>query len=207
MNRTSQLAPTGKRRPERVEQILDVAVDLFYEVGYHQASIIEIGQAAGLSAAGIYRHYRNKEQILEAAMQRAGVQVLARLSAHRAVGDPRHDLEVLVAQFVDAVVGDPKLAAMLVLEYRSLGPVARGWIDEARRLHAVRWVHPLRQMRRELSVLQATLLATAVINLITGYATDPTLLDVPDAAELLRSAAMAAFEPGRAAPVPETCTP
>jgi AcrR family transcriptional regulator len=48
------------------ERILDVAVDLFAEVGYDKASIRELANRLGFTSAALYYHFRNKQEILTA---------------------------------------------------------------------------------------------------------------------------------------------
>src|SRR5690349_17075008 len=54
--------------------ILDAAVQLFAEYGYHAAPLRDIARIAGIQAASIYHHYPNKQsllvEIMETHMQR-----------------------------------------------------------------------------------------------------------------------------------------
>jgi AcrR family transcriptional regulator len=56
------------------EQILEAAVQLFAEYGYHAAPLRDIARLAGIQAASIYYHYPNKQsllvEIMETYMQR-----------------------------------------------------------------------------------------------------------------------------------------
>lgn len=63
------------------ERILDVAMDLFGQHGFKSTSIVQIEKAAGLSegSGGIYHHFRNKQALLEAGIERH----LGRLDALR----------------------------------------------------------------------------------------------------------------------------
>jgi len=47
------------------ERILDYAIDLFAERGYEGVSVREIAAAVGIKASSLYKHYENKEAILE----------------------------------------------------------------------------------------------------------------------------------------------
>ncbi|MBU9738237.1 TetR/AcrR family transcriptional regulator [Diplocloster agilis] len=59
------------KNPEQTrERILDTAVQLFVEKGYEETSIQDILDALNLSKGGIYHHFRSKEEILEAVMQK-----------------------------------------------------------------------------------------------------------------------------------------
>ena len=61
--------PTIKRRPkDRKKQILEQAVGLFIERGFHSVKLEEIAEAAGVTARALYRHYENKQALLAAAI-------------------------------------------------------------------------------------------------------------------------------------------
>jgi AcrR family transcriptional regulator len=60
------VAPTAKRRltaEERRTGILDAALAVFSERGYHDASIDEIAGEAGVSKALIYEHFSSKQEL------------------------------------------------------------------------------------------------------------------------------------------------
>jgi AcrR family transcriptional regulator len=48
------------------QRILDVAVELFAEVGYDKASIRELGSRLGITSAALYYHFASKQEILTA---------------------------------------------------------------------------------------------------------------------------------------------
>ena len=60
------------RSTDTRERLLDAALELFAERGYSRTSIGEIEAAAGLvpRSGGMYRHFRNKEALLRAAVER-----------------------------------------------------------------------------------------------------------------------------------------
>jgi AcrR family transcriptional regulator len=47
------------------EKIFDAAINLFSEKGYERTSVREIASALGLTEGAVYRHYLNKEAILD----------------------------------------------------------------------------------------------------------------------------------------------
>jgi AcrR family transcriptional regulator len=51
--------PAARRR----EQLLDVSLELFAEKGYHQTSMNEIAEAAGVTKPVLYQHFESKEQL------------------------------------------------------------------------------------------------------------------------------------------------
>lgn len=62
-------APTARGQRRR-EAIVDAATALFARQGYHPTGIDEIGEAAGITGPGIYRHFPSKEDLLIAALDR-----------------------------------------------------------------------------------------------------------------------------------------
>ena len=53
------------------ERILNAAIELFAELGYSATSTIKVAKAAGVSEGLIFRHFGNKEGLLNAIMEQA----------------------------------------------------------------------------------------------------------------------------------------
>lgn len=65
--------PSRMGRPVRTEggkptkdRIFEAAIDLFSRKGYDRTSVRQIAKAVGLTESAVYRHYPNKDAILEA---------------------------------------------------------------------------------------------------------------------------------------------
>ncbi len=54
---------------ERRERILEAALDVFAEKGFHGARSREIARRAGISETLVFRHFANKEQLFNAAWE------------------------------------------------------------------------------------------------------------------------------------------
>lgn len=66
--------------PEQTrENIIDAAARLFLEQGYEQTSIQDLLDELKLSKGGLYHHFKSKEEILTAVMQRRAEYALHRL--------------------------------------------------------------------------------------------------------------------------------
>jgi AcrR family transcriptional regulator len=50
--------------PVTEQRILDAAIDLFYERGYHATTMRDIAAAVGIKAGSLYNHYAGKQEIL-----------------------------------------------------------------------------------------------------------------------------------------------
>ena len=61
------VTPRGRLRTER---LLDATAALVAERGFHAVGIADIGAAAGVSGSAIYRHFRSKQEILVALLDR-----------------------------------------------------------------------------------------------------------------------------------------
>ncbi len=69
MSAVPKAVPAVRRRPkDRKQQILEQAVALFIERGFHSVKLEEIAEAAGVTARALYRHYENKQALLAAAI-------------------------------------------------------------------------------------------------------------------------------------------
>ena len=63
--------------PQRtVEKILEVSLALFNEKGYEKTTIQDIVNALGMSKGAIYHHFKSKEEILDAMIDRMTEQIL-----------------------------------------------------------------------------------------------------------------------------------
>jgi AcrR family transcriptional regulator len=82
------------------DAILDTSAKLFGQHGYKEVSIRDIAQACGMTNAALYYHFKNKEDLFLAMLQRDHEQTLDALrAAANGPGDLREDLRQLVAQY------------------------------------------------------------------------------------------------------------
>lgn len=72
-------APDNKRRylssAARKEEILDAALVEFADRTYNAVSMERLAECAGLSKAGIYAHFKSKEEIFHALLERTTKQI------------------------------------------------------------------------------------------------------------------------------------
>ena len=60
----------NKHPEQTLEKIVETAAQLFVEKGYEQTSIQDILDVSGLSKGGLYHHFKSKEQIFGAVMEK-----------------------------------------------------------------------------------------------------------------------------------------
>lgn len=63
-SKASKTRGSGAEMPDRRKQILDVATQLFYERGFSETSMQDIGEAVGLLKGSLYYHISAKEEML-----------------------------------------------------------------------------------------------------------------------------------------------
>jgi AcrR family transcriptional regulator len=155
-----------KRRPHRRDEILTAATRLFAENGYHATGMDDIGAAAGITGPAIYRHFKSKEDILDTLMIERSTAVVAR--ADEIVSEapsPEAALEGLVRLYVEAVLDNPAMGSVGVLERRTLRPEIRAVVERAERHYFEDWVHALSQVRPDLSDAEARVMIQAITGL------------------------------------------
>ncbi len=83
------------------ESILEAAVQLFAEYGYHAAPLRDIARVAGIQAASIYHHYPNKQsllvEIMEVYMKRLNTQLEHIIQEYQ---DPLECLQEAIANHI-----------------------------------------------------------------------------------------------------------
>lgn len=112
--------PGGKGN-RRKAALLDAAATLFAARGYHAVSIEEIGQAAGISGPGVYRHFASKNDLLLTLCANAMDFLLAGAREITArAGAPDKTIADLVALHVDFAVRDRAVLAVYLREQHLL---------------------------------------------------------------------------------------
>lgn len=159
-----------KRRPQRRDEILEAAIDLFHEKGYTSTSLDDVARVVGIAGPSIYRHFGSKLEILDAALHQGGHHVLdAAAEAINAGGPPGRVLGRLARDLIVAVLRKPKLSGVVLRERRHLPPESREWLERSYRLMTEEWVHHLLRLRPELADEEARLVVRSTLSMI--YAT------------------------------------
>ncbi|MGK5055497.1 TetR family transcriptional regulator [Janthinobacterium sp. LB2P49] len=72
----------------KTQRILDAALAVFCRYGYRKTSMLDIAQAADMSRAALYLHFKNKEDVFRAGSERAHATVMAQVAAALAEPGP-----------------------------------------------------------------------------------------------------------------------
>ena len=80
----------------RKQHLIDTALILFNQYGYHATGIDLILAQSKVSKATLYKHFRSKEELILAALQQRHEQILLRLTTKLAQATEQDGSEVLV---------------------------------------------------------------------------------------------------------------
>jgi len=80
--------------PERRQQLLDTAVEVFARNGYHATSMNEIAEAAGVTKPVLYQHFDSKRGLYRELLGEIGAQLRETIAKATAdAGGPRQQIE------------------------------------------------------------------------------------------------------------------
>lgn len=161
------MVPTRHRDPARKERILAAAAELAARRGFHTVAMTDIGAQAGIVGSGIYRHFRTKEAILVALLDR----VMDRLRAGAADIverglDDQATLTLLVRDHIEVAIEDGAVLAVYHREAHTLPEEARRRLRRTQRHYLEEWVHALAPLRRNLADGELRLAVHAAIGAI-----------------------------------------
>jgi AcrR family transcriptional regulator len=183
----------GSRR----EAILDAALGLFRQRGFHAVGIDEIGTTAGISGPGVYRHFPSKSSLLVALFDSITDRTLAAAEEiQKADYQPAEMLDRLVAYQVGTAVAERALLAVWLQDWRSLPLPDQHRIRRRQVEYIAIWVATLIRLRPELGQSQAEAVVHAALGAINSVALHDTELRAPALEALLREAARAVLRTG-----------
>lgn len=87
-------------KEQRMEDIIEAAVNEFVAKGYEGASMQSIAEKAGLTKGGLYYHFRSKDQILIAANGRYFEPVLKLIKTAEAMACPVEGLRYYIYEYL-----------------------------------------------------------------------------------------------------------
>lgn len=112
-------AARGARASDKHQRILDAAIEVIAESGYFQARVTDIAARAGVADGTIYLYFKNKEQVLMAAIDSAFAAFLKRARAELSHGQgPRERLRRLAQLHLETLGANRSLAIVFQTELR-----------------------------------------------------------------------------------------
>lgn len=131
-------APKARRKradgEQSRERILDAANEIASERGYEGTSIALVSKKCGLPASSIYWHFKDKDDLLAAVIDRS-FETWLKVWELPSDGEPRERVIGLATQLAKGLLDHPdflRLGLMLALERRPVEPRARAQFLQAR---------------------------------------------------------------------------
>ncbi len=114
---SAQGMPVTKGSGDTRERILEAALRLFPRYGLHGTSIDQLAAEASVSPATIYWHFKDKEALIAAVIERFSVMPeLQRLADLGSSGDPERDLCELGLRIIDVLGARVDMILVLLAE-------------------------------------------------------------------------------------------
>jgi AcrR family transcriptional regulator len=152
----------------RRELLLEAAADLFAEKGFYGVGIDDIGEAAGITGPGVYRHFPSKQALLETLIDRTMDRMLD-LAEHAA------DLDTLVDLHVALVTEHQQLIRVWTREQSALAEDVRRSLRTRMRRYEQVWRDAAAPLRPDLEDAELALVVGAALAMLNTS----TLVDAP----------------------------
>jgi AcrR family transcriptional regulator len=164
MTQKKQPAARRKRADGELsrERILDAATEIAAERGYEGTSIALVSKKCGLPASSIYWHFKDKDDLIAAVIERSFASWLAAWQFPDE-GDAPDRMKGMAMQIAKALLDSPdfiRLGLMLALERRPEEPRARTMFLQARAEAYGQLVDIIRELTPNLTDAQTHQLAT-----------------------------------------------
>jgi AcrR family transcriptional regulator len=115
---------------EKRQVLLDAAVRVFAEKGYHAARVGDIAEEAGVAYGLLYHYFRSKEEVLETIFRTTWTNMIATVGSIAETGDPaREQLRKVTEVILRTWRRDPDLVRVLVREV-TRSPQLQRQVDE-----------------------------------------------------------------------------
>ncbi|TGM97495.1 TetR/AcrR family transcriptional regulator [Leptospira dzoumogneensis] len=123
--RTKPPSPIANRAEARREQILEAALDVFSEKGYHEAGIADIAGKLNIGHGTCYRYFKNKLDILHALVDRillGLLEVVRKESPEKSntIEEYRNQIKNIGLELFQLFSKDPRQAKIVFFEAMAL---------------------------------------------------------------------------------------
>ncbi len=155
----------------RREAILDAALELFRQRGFHSVGIDEIGTAAGISGPGVYRHFTSKGSLLVALFDSITERMLmAAEEIQKSDCPPVEMLDRLVTAHTATAVEERALLAVWLQDWRSLPEADQQRIRRRQMEYVSIWQTALSRLRPELGPAELETVVHAALGAVNSIA-------------------------------------
>ena len=154
---------------ERRERILESAARLAAHRGFHSVGVSDIGAAAGVSGAALYRHFTSKTDILVALLQRVVDGLLA--GAEEALARPvlpADAMRTLIEKHIDFAIPGRDVLAVYAQEFHHLPSADRRRLRAQQRRYVDIWSAAYRDLHPGTTEPQSRVRVEAVFGLLNS---------------------------------------
>ena len=114
VNMKSQIVQEKKTTQVRQAEIVQAALDVIGRLGVNGLTIHEVALAATMSEANIYRHFKNKQDVIRAVVEFIGGQVTSRAALLAASsGPPLEKLDKIILAHTTMISQNPGIPRLL----------------------------------------------------------------------------------------------
>lgn len=167
-----------RRKLQLREEIIDAAIEVFAESGYHEAGVADIAKRVGIGHSTFYRHFDNKRAILDEVINTVIDRSTVALAAENApqAADTLDDYREQVTRIAAALAGitrDLNVVRLILVEAASIDTELRQRVDalfDFAVLVTAGYYEHGRERGYLRSDLDATSTARAVVGMILGLA-------------------------------------
>lgn len=168
----------------RAKNILDATLELLQRWGYRKTTLDDIARQAGVTKGTIYQHWKTREALFEALLQREYLAFMQDFR-QRIANDPTSALlSSLIRHLVSLVINHPLLKAVLQRDTEMLGDLMRSSTGQQlipMRLETSRFYL---EMLRARGLLRTNVSIDTQIKMLTAVCTGFLLIDQALPAEL-----------------------
>ena len=159
--------------PSRRDLILAAAAERIRARGFHGVGMDEIGEAAGITGPGVYRHFAGKQALLAALFDQVGEELVrGGREALSGVGSPRAKLEGLIEFHLGFSLDHPDHMAVWAGEGHHLADDDRRSLRRRQRGYIALWVPLVAALRPDLSASEVKTSVALAIGILQAAALD-----------------------------------
>lgn len=201
-------APPGEERSkkqERAERILDAAVELITRWGYSKTTIDDIARKAGVAKGTIYLHWKTREDLFQALMEREEMLLTEDIKQLIATDPEAGTLHGMMRNTMLATVKRPLMKALFLSDTDVLGQWARrestGAIYEqrmARYLNYFEFLRSLGLVRTDIPAMKQAYMISAIATgflMVGPLMPDELAITDEEAADMIAEIVKRTFEP------------
>lgn len=197
------------KREQRADRILDAAAELMLRWGYNKTTIDDIARAAGVAKGTIYLHWKTREDLFLAVMEREYTRLIRDIQ-QRIASDPNGGtMEGLVKHSTLATMKSPLMKAVMVRDTDLIGEwIRREYASEtyaqqvAQPLALLEFYRSLGVLRNDIDVRKMAYMLDAITMgflLIDQYMPDDFGYSDEEVAEMTGEAVKRTFAPSPSA--------